>query len=91
MPEVHSGPWSGVVRLELPQSAGLRECAERASAVTGLLPRFAGVRHRDPRAPQNLQPVGALEKHLRHLLGSAGYAARAVRDAVAKLRSVPTA
>jgi len=91
MPEAHSGPWSGVVRLELPQSAGLRECAERASAVTGLLPRFAGVRHRDPRAPQNLQPVGALEKHLRHLLGPAGYAARAVRDAVAKLRSAPTA
>lgn len=90
-PDVHSGPWSGVVRLELPQSAGLRECAEQASAVTGLLPRFAGVRHRDPRAPQNLQPVGALEKHLRHLLGPADYAARAVRDAVAELRAPATA
>lgn len=86
-PDVHSGPWSGIVRLELPQSAGLHECAAQASAVTGLLPRFAGVRHRDPRAPQNLQPVGALEKHLRHLLGPADFAARAVRDAVAEMRS----
>jgi len=85
-PDVHSGPWSGVIRLELPQSAGLRQCAEQASVITGLLPRFAGVRHRDPRAPQNLQPVGALEKHLRHLLGPSDYATRAVRDAVAQLR-----
>jgi hypothetical protein len=45
------------------------------------------VRHRDPRAPQNLQPVGALERQLRHLLGPADYAARAVRDAVAQLRA----
>ncbi len=48
--------------------------ARSGLAITGLLPRFAGVRHRDPRAPQNLQPVGALEKHLRHLLGPADYA-----------------
>jgi len=89
-PDAQSGPWSGIVRLELPQSAGLLDCARRASGVAGLLPRFAGVRHRDPRAPQNLQPVGALEKHLRHLLGPADYAARAVRDAVAQLRLLAT-
>lgn len=91
IPDVHSGPWSGVVRLELPQSPGLADCAARASAVTALLPRYAGVRHRDPRAPQNLQPVGALEKHLRHLLGPAAFAARAVRDAVALMRAPASA
>lgn len=84
-PDRHSGPWSGVVRLELPQSAGLAASAATADALTALLPRFAGIRHRDPRAPQNLQPIGALEKHMRHQLGSPALAARAVRDAVAQL------
>jgi hypothetical protein len=76
-----SGPWSGIVRLEVPQSAGLERAREVVHRMAGLLPRFAGVAHRDPRAPQNLQPVGALERHLRHLLGDPGLAARAVREA----------
>ena len=33
------------------------------------LPRFASDPVRDPRAPQNLYPVGALEARLRHRLG----------------------
>lgn len=82
-------PWSGIVRLELPQAAGLRECADTASWLAGDLPRFAGVPHRDPRAPQNLQPIGALESHLRHLMGHPGLATRAVRAAVAALASEP--
>lgn len=90
VPDRHAGPWSGIVRLELPQSAGLAVAAATADALTGLLPRFAGVRHRDPRAPQNLQPVGALEKHLRHQLGSPALAIRAVRDAVAQLAGRPS-
>lgn len=76
-----SGPWSGIVRLEVPQSAGLERARAVAHRMAGLLPRFAGVAHRDPRAPQNLQPVGALERHLRHLLGDPGLAGRAVRGA----------
>jgi hypothetical protein len=85
IPDRHAGPWSGIVRIELPQAAGLADAVRTADAVTGLLPRFAGVPHRDPRAPQNLQPVGALETHLRHLLGAPRLAVRAVRDAVAQL------
>jgi len=54
-----------------------------------ILPRYAGVAHRDPRAPQNLQPVGALEAHLRHLLGDPGLAYRAVREAVAGMTELP--
>lgn len=83
-PDRYAGPWSGIVRLEIPKSVGLAQAATRAGAVTGVLPRYAGIRHRDPRAPQNLQPVGALEKHLRHLLGPPGLAERAVRDAIAR-------
>jgi hypothetical protein len=80
-----SSPWTGIVRIEIPQSPGLAEAIETADRVTGLLPRFAGIPHRDPRAPQNLQPIGALETHLRHLLGHPGLATRAVREAVAAL------
>jgi hypothetical protein len=49
------------------------------------LPRYAGLGHIDPRAPQNLQPVAALERHLRHGLGDIALAVRATREAVAVL------
>lgn len=78
-----SSPWSGIVRIEIPQSAGLDAAISTADRIAGIIPRYAGIAHRDPRAPQNLQPVGALEKYLRHQLGSAALAIRAVREAVA--------
>jgi hypothetical protein len=78
-----SSPWSGIVRIEVPQSAGLAAAISTADRIARIIPRYAGVAHRDPRAPQNLQPVGALERYLRHRLGSAALAARAVREAVA--------
>lgn len=77
-----SGPWAGIVRLEVPQSAGLDAAVDTLDRVAGILPAYAGIPHQDARAPQNLQPVGALERRLRHLLGDAGLAARAVRQAV---------
>jgi hypothetical protein len=80
-----SGPWAGVVRLEVPQSAGLQRALEVVDRVAGIIPRYAGIAYRDPRAPQNLQPVGALEGSLRHLLGDPGLAYRAVREAIRKL------
>ena len=80
-----AGPWSGIVRLEVPESAGLPAAVRVVDQATAILPRYAGVAHLDPRAPQNLQPVGALERRLRHLLGDPGLAYRAVREAVARL------
>lgn len=77
-----ASPWSGVVRVEVPESQGLTAAQDRADAVTCALPRYAGVPHKDPRAPQNLLPIGALERQLRHRLGPADRAARAVRLAV---------
>jgi hypothetical protein len=41
------------------------------------LPRFASDPIRDPRAPQNLYPVGALEACLRHRMGDATIVRRA--------------
>ncbi len=81
----HSSPWAGIVRLEIPASTGLQAAAEAADRAAVTLPRYAGVPHVDPRAPQNLQPVGSLERHLRHLLGDPGLAMRSVREAVAAL------
>ncbi len=81
-----SGPWAGIVRLEVPQATGLKQAIETVNWIAGVIPRYAGVSYKDPRAPQNLQPVGALEKHLRHRLGDPGLAYRAVRAAVATSR-----
>jgi hypothetical protein len=84
-PGPQSGPWAGIVRIETPQSAGFADAQRVADMVTATIPRYAGIPHRDPRAPQNLQPVGALERHLRHLMGDEALAQRAIRRAVAQL------
>ncbi len=78
-----SGPWAGIVRIEIPVGVGIETARREADRAAHFLPRFAGIAHKDPRAPQNLQPIGALESHLRHLLGDTRLAERAVREAVA--------
>ncbi|HEX9377382.1 MAG TPA: hypothetical protein VGB19_14240 [Actinomycetota bacterium] len=75
-------PWhdhAGVVRCEVPAGLGLAQAVEVASRVSALLPRYAG-RPSDPRAPQNLAPVGGLEAWLRHRLGHAGIIRRALME-----------
>src|ERR1700733_228916 len=81
-PGPRSSPWFGIVRIEVPQSFGLDAARATADEVACVLPRYAGIPHRDPRAPQNLQPGGALEKQLRHRPRPPRLAARAVRHAV---------
>jgi hypothetical protein len=80
------GPWHGVARLETSQSIGLEAAQAVVDQMVAVLPRFAGVSHIDPRAPQNLQPVAALETELRHRLGHPRLAAIAVRVAAQQLR-----
>lgn len=82
----YHAPMTGIVRLEFSGSLPLDEVRKMASHFAAVLPQYAGVAHVDPRAPQNLQPIGALETRLRHLLGDPALAERAVRDAVASLR-----
>ena len=60
---------AGIVRLEVSDSVGLEAASQLADATALLLPRFAPSRGRDPRAPQNLLPIGALEQQLRRRLG----------------------
>jgi uncharacterized protein len=80
------GPWHGIVRLEFPQSSGIVEATRVANQLARALPRFAGISHIDPRAPQNLQPIGTLEEQLRRRLGHPRQASLAVREAARLLR-----
>jgi hypothetical protein len=59
----------GVVRCEVRTEWGLERAVELANLTANALPRYASDSARDPRAPQNLYPIGALEKELRHRLG----------------------
>ena len=69
---------TGVVRLEAPSGPGLEAARDLADLSAAQLPRFASDASRDPRAPQNLLPIGALEARLKHLLGDHAVVRRAI-------------
>jgi hypothetical protein len=71
---------TGVVRLEAPSGPGLAAARELADLSARELPRFASDAARDPRAPQNLLPIGALEARLKHLLGDHAVIRRAIES-----------
>lgn len=81
LPGPRQHPWSGVVRHEIAPTdrAAATALADRAAATLG---RFASNPARDPRAPQNLTPVGGLETQLRHRLGDAALLYRSLRHAL---------
>src|SRR5204862_440430 len=82
----HAGgghPWSGVVRCETGADIEPAAAIELADRVSGTLPRFASIAHKDPRAPQNLYPIGGLERLLRHRLGDSALLYRSLRAAAA--------
>jgi hypothetical protein len=60
---------AGLVRCEVRLEHGVASATSIADRLACTLVRFAGRPGVDPRAPQNLIPVGALEVRLRHLLG----------------------
>ena len=74
---------SGLVRLEVSESVGVQVAKELADATARALPRFAPGRGRDPRAPQNLLPIGALESRLRRHLGDARLIRRHIQTLLA--------
>lgn len=77
-------PYAGVVRLEVDGSIGITEAVRLANLTTLFLPKLASSRTFDPRAPQNLIPVGALETHLRHLLGDPTLIRRAIESKISE-------
>lgn len=77
----HAGPAGGLVRCEIDADITAADAARQATRVSATLPRYASARHKDPRAPQNLYPIGGLERDLRHRLGDKELATRALRRA----------
>jgi len=78
LPGGPDAPWAGVVRCECTASLAPADAVARAETVTATLPRYASEPHKDARAPQNLYPVGGLERDLRHRLGDADLLYRAL-------------
>jgi hypothetical protein len=74
-------PWSGVVRLECSAELPHGEVIRLADLTARLLPPLASTPYKDPRAPQNLVPIGGLERELRHRLGDQQLLYRSLRAA----------
>jgi hypothetical protein len=83
-PHAAESDLSGIVRLEVSESVGVEAARRYANATAYLLPRFAPGRGRDPRSPQNLLPIGALESQLRRHLGDARLIRRHIESLVAR-------
>ena len=81
LPGPRSHPWSGIARVECAANVSAADVIALASLSQAVLPRFASEDFKDPRAPQNLYPVGALEQELRRRLGHPGLVYRALRRA----------
>jgi hypothetical protein len=83
LPGASRAPWSAIVRLECSADLTEEDAVALADVTAQVLPRLASSPHKDPRAPQNLVPIGGLERQLRHRLGDAALLYRALRGALA--------
>jgi hypothetical protein len=83
-------PWAGVVRLECSADLPTDQAIQLANLAQVSLPRFASEPFKDARAPQNLYPIGGLERELRHRLGDPGLLRRELQLAAARsVRTTP--
>jgi hypothetical protein len=83
-PRVPESDLSGIVRLETADSVGVKEASTLADLTAQTLTRFVPNRSRDPRSPQNLLPIGALENQLRHQLGHPALIRRQIESLIAQ-------
>jgi hypothetical protein len=81
LPGSSRAPWSAIVRLECSAELSTPDAIALADITARVLPRLASVPHKDPRAPQNLVPIGGLERQLRHRLGDQALLYRSLRAA----------
>jgi hypothetical protein len=81
LPGSSRAPWSAIVRLECSADLPTPDATALADITARVLPRLASVPHKDPRAPQNLVPIGGLERQLRHRLGDQALLYRSLRAA----------
>jgi hypothetical protein len=83
LPGPSGSPWSGIVRCECSPDLAPDAAVELANVTAAVLPRFASEPHKDTRAPQNLYPIGGLERELRHRLGDQALLFRSLQRAAA--------
>jgi hypothetical protein len=83
LPMAGGGPMDGIVRAELNADRDISSARRRADLMAATVCRYASEGHKDPRAPQNLYPVGGLERRLRRLLGDPELLYRSLRRAAA--------
>ncbi|HST85077.1 MAG TPA: hypothetical protein VLL08_25285 [Kineosporiaceae bacterium] len=81
LPGPAGAPWAGVVRLECSADLSTTAAISLANLSQAMLPRFASTAYKDSRAPQNLYPIGGLERELRRRLGDPAVLYRALRRA----------
>lgn len=74
---------SGLARIECAPMP-LADAQALADRSVRDLSRFVPSRARDPRSPQNLLPIGALEKQIRHRLGDRTFVRRKIRALLAQ-------
>lgn len=79
LPGGSGAPWSGVVRCECSADLSVAAAIALAARVGATVPRYASEPHKESRAPQNLYPVGGLERELRRRLGDPDLLYRALR------------
>ncbi len=82
--------WAGVVRLETAAELPVADVASLADDLCLTLPAYSSVAHKDPRAPQNLVPIGGLERELRRRMGDQALIFRALQQAAARPSGTPT-
>jgi hypothetical protein len=75
---------TGIIRLEVRAAVGLDLTRTLATVSAPLLCQFASSPMRDPRAPQNLVPIGALEQELRRRMGDPVLIRRAIEKRIAE-------
>jgi uncharacterized protein len=75
-------PYAGLIRIEIRAAVGLETTLNLANFTSQELPKFASSRIRDPRAPQNLLPIGALEDELKRRLGDALLIQRGIQQRI---------
>jgi hypothetical protein len=80
LPGAEDAPWAGVVRCEATADLSVPAVVALAECSAAVLPRYASERYKEPRAPQNLYPIGGLERELRRRLGDAELLYRALRE-----------
>lgn len=73
----------GIARVECDGRLDIERVVELADLSCGVLSRNASDPFRDARAPQNLYPIGAVERQARHRLGDPRLVRRALAEAAA--------